>query len=206
MKPRHIFGLIVVAVAVALCGCIPSVWPFYRPADIITDDRLPGEWHAKAGDADPRIWNFEKGEDKDYKLTLTDKDGKTGVFTARLFKIKQEMFLDLQAADCEYAPTQSGWVGITMYPGHFLVRVKLLAPNLQLALFDIDWLGKYLEEHPKGIAHHKDGEAEHGRTILTAETEELQSFVLAHLGDGELFAKPGEFARKSAEPQIKPAK
>jgi hypothetical protein len=208
MKSRLVFGLVAVAVAVALSGCIPSVWPFYRPQDLVTDDRLAGEWQAKPDDADPRVWKFEKGEGKDYKLTVTDKEGKNGVFAARLFKLKQELFLDLQASDCDYASTQSGWVGITMYPGHFVVRVKQLAPNLQLALSDMDWLGKYFEEHPKGIAHHMDGEEGHQHAVLTAETDELQSFVVAHLGDGELFGKPFDLARKSAaaDPAAKPGK
>jgi hypothetical protein len=36
--------------------------------------------------------------------------------------------------------------------------------------------------------------------VLTAETRELQAFVLKHLGEGELFDKPTEMVRKTNAP------
>jgi len=35
--------------------------------------------------------------------------------------------------------------------------------------------------------------------VITAETADLQSFVLKHLAEGELFGKPGEMIRKSGK-------
>jgi hypothetical protein len=178
--------------AVALSACVPSVWPYFRAQDTITDDRLLGEWQAKSPEDEPGNWKFEQGDGKDYKLTVTDKDGKTGTFSAHLFKLKQEMFLDLLPTNCQYASTQADLVANSMFPGHLLARVPRLAPNLQLAFLDFDWLGKYLDEHPKAVANHK----EENSYVLTAETEELQKFVLAHLAEGELFKNPGDLARK----------
>jgi hypothetical protein len=81
-----------------------------------------------------------------------------------------------------------------MFPGHLLFRVLAIEPELKLAACDYDWLEKYLDTHPHSLAHHKEDK----RLLLTASTSELQRFMLAHLGKGELFQEPGEMVRKSA--------
>ena len=90
-----------------------------------------------------------------------------------------------------------------MIPGHLLVRVSLAQTNLQLALCNGDWLKKYLEKNPKAIAHRDDGDG----ITLTAETRDLQKFMLKHLGKDELFGDYGEFARQTnAVPAVAPSK
>jgi hypothetical protein len=80
-----------------------------------------------------------------------------------------------------------------MYPGHLLVRVPQIEPELKLAFFDFGWLQKYLEKNPDELAHHREGD----RLLLTADTRDLQEFVLKHLGEDELFEKPDEMIRKT---------
>ena len=55
-------------------------------------------------------------------------------------------------------------------------------PELKLAFFNFDWLGKFLEKNPKALAHHAEDtkDKEGGRLILTAGTRDLQKFVLKH--------------------------
>jgi hypothetical protein len=76
-----------------------------------------------------------------------------------------------------------------MFPGHLLVRVSKLEPKLELAFFDFDWLAKYLENNPGALAHRKHGKS----LLLTAETRDLQDFVLKHVN--ECFAKPDALVR-----------
>jgi hypothetical protein len=184
------------AAALLLCSCIPSVNPFFTEKDVVFDARLSGEWQAKEKPDDPEIWQFEKSETNTYKLTITEKEGKQGQFDARLFKLKDECFLDLIPADCNYATNQADLVAAAMFPGHLLVRVSQFEPELRLTLFNFDWLQKYLEKNPAALAHHVEGKG----IVLTAETRELQAFVLKHLGEGELFDKPTEMVRKTNAP------
>ena len=79
-----------------------------------------------------------------------------------------------------------------MYPGHLLLHVAQLAPELKLAGCDYDWLQKYLEANPKALAHHDEDK----HILLTADTRALQRFVLKHIGEGELFGKSGVMVRK----------
>jgi hypothetical protein len=197
MKKRN---LIPIAAVVLFGACIPSVNPFYTSKDVVFDTRLLGEWQEKGKPDDPEIWKFEKADDQSYKLTVVEKQGKEGRFDARLFKLKDECFLDIIPHDCKYEANQAGLIGASMFPGHLLMRVPQFEPELKLALFNFDWLQKFLEKNPKALAHHVEGRTgdEHGCIVLTAETRDLQKFVLKHLGEGELFEnKPGEMIRKT---------
>jgi len=190
MKKRNLIAFS--AAAVLLAACIPSVNPFYTDKDVVFDQHLLGEWQEK-GASEPQIWKFEASTNKIFKLTVLDK-GKTGEFSAHLFKLKQEQFLDLIPNDCNYASNQADLVGFCMFPGHLLVHVPQIEPELKLSFFNFDWLAKYLQENPKAIAHRED----EGRGIvLTAETRDLQKFVLKHLGTNELFKESGEMVRRT---------
>ena len=186
--------ILLLAGAVALiCSCVPSVNPFYTAKDVVSDSRLPGVWQEADNKDDPSVWKFEDTGTNAYKLTVTEDKGKTGEFTAHLFQLGAEHFLDLMPADCNYATNQAELVGVAMIPGHLLVRVSALEPNLHLALCDPDWLKKFLDQNPQAIAHRNEDDF----LVLTAETGELQKFVLQHLGKGELFSDGGEFIRQT---------
>jgi len=191
MKKRNLIATL--GAAALLCSCIPSVNPFYTARDVVFDPRLPGTWQEKDQPDHPEVWQFESATNKMYRLTVTEKEDKQGKFDAHLFKLRQEYFLDLIPSDCDYATNQADLVAASMFPGHLLVHVSQLEPELKLAFFDFDWLQKYLEQNPKALAHHQEGD----RIVLTAGTRDLQKFVLKHLGEGELFEKPGAMVRQT---------
>jgi hypothetical protein len=199
MKKQNIIAI--VAAAVLLAACIPSVNPFYTDKDVIFDGQLLGRWQEKGNTNAPEIWTFEKSGDKAFKLTVLEQ-GKTGEFEAHLFKIKNEQFLDLTPSRCEFGASQADLIAYSMFPGHLLVRVPQIDTELKLSFFNFDWLYTYLTNHPGALAHHfeKLG-AEDSRIVLTADTRDLQKFVLKHLGTNELFKDEGEMVRISNENQ-----
>jgi hypothetical protein len=183
----------VAGLALCLPACIPSLNPFYTEKDLVFDARLTGTWQEKREGQEADVWRFEKSGDKTYKLAMTDKEGKQGEFTAHLFKLKQDYFLDLIPNDCNYATNQTDLVAWSMYPGHLLARVPQIEPELKLAFFNFDWLYQQLTNSPSVLAHHREGD----RVILTATTRELQHFILKHLSEGELFDKSVEMVRQA---------
>jgi hypothetical protein len=194
MKPeRNRLIIALLATTFLLAACIPSVNPFYTAKDLAFDTRLLGEWQEKDKPQEPEIWKFEKADDKSYKLEVTEKGGKQGQFSAHLFKLKEHYFLDLTPTDCSYATNQADLVAASMFAGHLLAHVTQIEPELRIAFTDFDWLQKQLTNNPSVLPHRREGDS----FLLTASTKELQKFVLKHLGEGELFGKPGEMVRRA---------
>jgi hypothetical protein len=189
MKKRNLMAI--AAGAVLLAACIPSVNPFYTDNDVIDDPQLVGEWQDKTSTNNPEVWSFEPSTNKSFKLTVTE-EGKKGEFSARLFKLKQQRFLDITPTDCNYASNQADLVAFSMFPGHLLLHVAQSEPELKMAMCNFDWLDGYLRTNSKAISHHREGD----RVILTADTRDLQKFVLKHIGTNELFKEYGEMVRR----------
>jgi hypothetical protein len=200
MKRLHLLALS--AAIACLSACIPSVNPFYTDEDLCFDARLVGRWQPEGSTDKPETlkdafrWEFEKDGDRAYKLTVTDKDAKQGSFSAHLFKLKQDLFLDIIPTDCKFAADQIDLVGAAVMPGHLLIRVAQIEPALKLAYCDYDWLAKHLEKNPTALRH-----LQGNSTFLTAKTRSLQRFVRHHCGEGELFQKPNELVRVAVQPQ-----
>ncbi len=204
MKSRRLFSLLAPVLALfALClgGCIPSVAPFYTDADLRAEPALAGRWRMTENGA-WEDWVFAPGDTTGYALTVTTHEGKTGRFAARLFELNGQRFLDLVPTDAAFESSQYDLVKFSLIPGHLLMRVDWAEDRFRLALFDFDWLGNYLKENPAELTHR----SEQGKAILlTADTAALQRFVLAHLGEGELFNKFDAVWRREAEVVPSPA-
>ena len=167
---------ILAAGAALLTGClVTSVYPFYLEKDVVFDPALLGTWQ-KAGQTDEH-WKFERDQGNGYRLTV-ESGGKPSEAVGHLFKLQGQRFLDLCASDwkedIQPAPV----------PSHLLARVEQITPTVKMAFLDYDWLSKLLAADPQALRHIviKTGERpEDHRLVLTADTAELQQFVLKHL-------------------------
>lgn len=165
----------ILALLATMAGCVvTSVYPFYTTKDLVFEPALVAEW-AKKGSANesPEHWSFEKIEGQSYKLTVRDADKQTE-FDAHLFKLKDRLFLDTY-------PRERADHSI---PAHYLFRVVRIEPDMELAMLDYDWLKQTIASDPKAIRHtivpNKQGEEGEGSIVLTADTAELQAFLLKH--------------------------
>lgn len=192
-----------------LFGCVPSVNPLYTEKDVVFDPALMGAW---SGDNNKETWAFEKSGDKAYKLLQTDEDGRTAEFEVHLVRLKEHRFLDLYLVDpgMEKDSKMNSYAGFALIPGHMFMKVTQIQPTLQIAFLDPDWLKELLEKNPRAIAHKKipgnSGDKTEDRIVLTAETEDLQKFILKHINDEKIFGEPGELRRKTNTEPAQPAK
>jgi hypothetical protein len=186
-------------------ACVPSVNPFYTDKDIVSDPALAGVWSDADGGDKPDTWTFapaEKPDKSGYTLTLSEESGKrTGKFKAVLFKLGAERFLDLEPIQVDLAETQAGLTKAALIPGHLLLRVYQIGPELRIVITSPDWCDKYLDAHPDALAHRREHDPD--ALFFTATTAELQKFVLAHLGDDELFAKEADSTKLVRRPPAK---
>lgn len=168
-----------------LTGCVTlSVYPYYTAKDLTFDPALVGAWaDPDKTNEDRETWTFEKTEHQTYHLTVTDKDEKTE-FDAQLFELKNQMFLDcLPRERSDYSA-----------PCHVLLRINRIQPTLEMHLLDFEWLSKLIEKQPKAIRHTliekaggKTGDNE--GLVLTADTAELQKFILKHIKTEEAWGE-----------------
>jgi hypothetical protein len=179
--------------AVVLGGCIPvlSVHPLFSENELIFDPNLLGLW--KAADSN-QTWQFSRMEDPNvYELVITEKDGKQGTFLAGLGKLEGNLFLVIYPKEPQSMEQESGF-----YKQHILslfssMRVEQTDPNLKIAMMDYDKVNKIIKADPNILSY----EIPDSKLILTAETEELQNFVIEYglnVDDANsIFGGPTEF-------------
>lgn len=173
---------------VLITGCVvTSVYPFYTEADLTFDPALLGTF-GKPGASTNDLWIFERDKKDVYRLTTHEGD-KTRATQARLFKLGGQLFLDCcatqTAEDIEPEPV----------PTHLVMRVQQVTPTLKLSIMKNDWLKELLDKQPKAVRHivTRTGEGlGDQRIVLTADTAELQQFLLKHVNTKEAWTEDDE--------------
>lgn len=179
MKTKSLVGL---AAGFTLVARIPSVNPWYTDDDIRFAPELVGAWQQGSG-SNTETWTFASREnDSGYRLTV-ESDGEQGEFKATLFTLGEHRFLDLLAGDVNFADGQLPLVELSLFPGHLVMHVAAIEPELKLAFIDVDWLEDHLEQNPAALSHR----IEDDRALLTGSTSELQQFLRRHVDGGLLF-------------------
>lgn len=175
-----------VAAALLLAGCIPSLHPLFRPGDLVFAEELLGTWVRREGRA---RWAFTAYAPKSYRLVQTDDKGREGRFDVRLLRLDGKLFLDLYPED---APgEQNEYYRAHLVKAHTFLYVEALEPRLRLRGMNPGWLEKHLQQTPGAVAHERRG----SQIVLTAPTGELQAFVLEHVDTPEAFGKAMELER-----------
>ena len=186
LLPAAFLGL-----ALLLAGCLAvSIYPFYSEKDVMFEPALLGQW-VKVGDSREK-WTFEKKGEQTFRLTYRDGE-KSYAMDAHLFRLKDQLFLDL------FKPDMPEDLMPPPVPTHLLLRVFQLKPSLRMAALDYDWLAKLIEKNPKAIRHYlvANGEdSKNAQIVLTADTPELQKFILNHLKTDEAWKDAFELEKK----------
>ena len=174
MKTNRIFGAAALTgLALALTGCVltSSVYPFYFEKDVVFEPALLWDW--TKGRLSNEHWKFERDGEKAYELTY-NAGGRKSRARAHLFRLRDQAYLDLIVPDA----TDDAFPAI---PTHLLLRVIQTGPTLRVAALDREWLGKLLAKNPTAIRHQVVEGGGYQRLVLTADTAELQRFVVKHL-------------------------
>jgi hypothetical protein len=188
--------------ALALCfglsGCdggdgfALSVQPFYAQCDLDDDAELASSWTDKEDDV---TFIFEQGEDKEYKLTVKEKDGEhesSAEFEAHLLTLGTRRFLDFRPKS---TPEGSFFYLLHLVPAHSLARMELSQDALRLRFFDGAWLREQIDEKNIDVSCQKTS----GAMLLTGTTDEVQNFLLLHLDEEKMFSEAIVLARKGEE-------
>lgn len=152
-------------------ACVPSVHPFYENKDVYFDKNLLGKW---ADETASESWTFEKAGSSEYRMEYTDERGRTGVFEARLFKIRDRVFIDIVPVRSSFV---QGFYGGHMLSAHTFMGLSFNEDSVQLTFLDTAWLTPYLEKNPESVRHTiVDGEV-----LFTDSTKKLRAFIEKNL-------------------------
>jgi hypothetical protein len=168
-----------------LTGCVvTSVYPFYTSKDVVFDQALLGDWVDAVKTNEPNEFvRVERLGEKGYAVTAFT-GSETNSSEAYLFRLKRQLFLDV-------FPTNRS---LDYLPVHQVSRVASLTPKLESTDLNYDWLAKLVEQKPDAIRHlvlpDKPGDRQGGRIVLTADTQELQRFLLKYLDNTNAWKEP----------------
>jgi hypothetical protein len=197
--------LATLGVAVALAGCEPvqSVYPFFDSKDVIFEPQLVGDWREVKGDKNSTLTITRLSEQSNqYVARYAFQDGSAGDevefrFQGYLFEINGAPYLDLLPKRILTKPSGEtvDWeidTGLFTAPTHTLYRVWLERDRLELAYLDDDRVRQFVNEKNLKVA--TDSPA---HFLLTAPTQELQSEILAHCEEEKLLdTDNSEFVRE----------
>jgi len=192
---------LIILFALIITSCVPSIHPLYHTQDLIIEQKLFGTW----GNED-ETWKFDKippdnsifSTAKDslpgYLLTITQKD-EPADFIARTLKLDNQLFLDifprLSKGDIAIQGVKNEWLEMHYFPVHTFARIRFDGEKLLIEPFDPDFITKLLQQKKIRISH----EESDNRFILTADTDELQKFVIKFGRDPKAYVEPGIFTR-----------
>jgi len=85
-------------------------------------------------------------------------------------------------------------------PPHYLLKVAQFEPTLKMEVLDYKWVSDLLDKQPGALSHifedPKPGEQGAGRLVLTANTAELQKFILKYADNTNAFTEGFTLERK----------
>lgn len=177
---------VVLTLAILMTACIPSLHPLYTDDVLVYNPDLLGKWADDQGGA----WNFEASPDKkSYLLEFTDGTDESGEATAQqyeahLIQLGDHYFLDFYPKSDEL---EDEFTLALVLATHSFARVDFGTPDIQIRLFDYEWLEQLFKERKIRMKHETlpDGEI-----ILTASSKELQGFVYKYAEEEKAYIDP----------------
>jgi hypothetical protein len=167
-------------------SCVAAILPLFEDRLLVSEPGLLGTW-TSTDSAD--TWTFEKGEGKEYLLTLRQAEYEPGQglgnpskkvpgdavrFRARLGRLGPGLFLDLAPADEGNPEIRNDVYNASMIPGHILAHVWPEKDALRVIFLDEEWLTAAVKDGRVVLAHVQT----ENWLILTAPTAELQAAIL----------------------------
>ncbi len=173
---------ILIAVALLLAGCVPSVHPLFTSADLVFDPELIGKWRL-----DEVTWEFTRAGDH-YRLVMREKKERISYVTAYLLELDGIRYLDLIPDKVPGNSFQAGYLA----PLHSFYRMWRTGDRFRIGGLDAEWLKKALERREVSIPH----VLREGELLLTAPTPELQALVKRLANNKDAFPGGGDEFRK----------
>lgn len=184
-------ALVLLALPLLLNGCLlTSFNPFFKPADVVTNNLLLGDWIGKNA-----LLTFSQLENSAYLVNYKDCEDPYNApddystctvadLTVNLIKLGDNYFFDVYPRN--YLNSDNLFLNLHVRPAHSLAKVKIEKNRLEIRMVSYSWVQEHLENSKEKLSHIKVDDL----ITLTATIEELQAFVLKHQNDPGFFDDP----------------
>jgi hypothetical protein len=178
---RLVFCAVTGLLLLAGCGPPLSVFPWFTEDSWVAAPELIGNWVA---DDDTFLRIAEVNGEKGLRATLRDGDECPAEFEIHTARLGDQLFWDLVPSDHQSHDANNDYLEYHTLRLHSFARVDVQGDRLRLLFMDTEWLAKRSEAGDLKIDHVMfDGKI----PMLTAPSEQLQSFVLENAANPEAF-------------------
>lgn len=179
----------VLALCLALClaGCVPSLNSLYDDKTLTFSEQLLGAW--KSADGRAHFLFTPSATPSFYRLVYVDGASAPVLFRAALARLAGKLYLDV-SPEAPASGLTPEFMAMHISFWHTFARIDMTGSAIRLFLSDPTWLAKFLSAHPDALPHF----ASKGVVYVTAETPQMQAFVVAH--DTFFDAAPRVFGRE----------
>ena len=195
MKKKIVIVAAILSIVVSGC-IIKSIHPFYHEEDVVFKEELLGTWI----DSDSSVWKFSQHmsfgsfmgpekADNSYEVVYCENENDTSYFNVHLFQLKGDYYLDFMPEVDENIGDK--WASYHFFPAHSIARLKLVGDNnFSFLWYDEEWLEDLFDQNRVRISHeYTDTPGGYEQYILTAETSELQKFIVKFGAEIDVFEK-----------------
>jgi hypothetical protein len=168
--------LILACVFLLVSGCVRSLNPVLEDKQVVAIPELAGDWVAKENET----VRFTPAEGNAFKVSVTDKEGKTSLFDARCGKVNDLTIIEITPA--EMSEKVSSYWRALMVPAYSFFVITQTKPELHARTLDPDWLKEYIAIHPGELR--MAGKAK-DEGLIAASTEQVQQFIVKHWPEKE---------------------
>ncbi len=179
---------------------LEGVWED-QPGDvqIRTNEKIMGEEKdvivtmKDDGSSKPAIWDFSNNDEGGYLLIHQDDNGIKAAFDVFVVKLGNDYFLDFYPTDMPdegnsisdiFDDGQNDLMVFHLLRVHTFAKLEINGDEIEIKLFDPDFLDKLLEQRKVRIKHELLVD---GNYVLTAQPDELQKFVEKYAANNKLY-------------------
>ncbi len=199
--PRSISFLTTILMIIALQGCdIYCLHPLYTDDDIVFIPELIGQW--KLSSDDDTIFKFDRHNKDNYHLQITD-NGDTVNFALYLLKLGKYYYMDYYPMDCGNVMSGTGNCNIfenmlrNFIPVHTFSRIDMTEAGFSIVDFDKERLSKLFMQNRIRLNHEKMSEIDDDMIVITAQTKDIQKFIIKYSDDEDVFEAPDDLIKIS---------
>jgi hypothetical protein len=191
MRTIHYAAAMILLLSMSACGPLPSLNPLWDEGHAVCEPALVGTWISE--DNDEIMTIMQTGRDE-YRMVYVSGE-EASQYEVHAVLLEGRLFLDL-CPDKELLDERlHSEAYIPLVTTHFFLRAAVWPDGLELACLDDEAIEKRLDRGAIEIPHAKSADG----LLLTAQTDELQDFVVRLADDPDVWGEPARYHRCSEE-------